>query len=465
MQSLRFLLLDICEDNSHDGIVESIQNAFGGCCVLRVNAFPTNSDEISRSVMLVHSSLAQDFDPLLAIIRRSAKTAPLLGIFCGDEMNSTRIDESLAAGMDDFLVCPLRPVDLVPRVRRLIQPQTEAECSLRARELKARFHLDWIVGESAAWTAVLCKLPKLAASDATILISGETGTGKEVLARAIHQLSSRSKAPFVPINCGAVPESLFENEFFGHMKGAFTDASSSATGLIKEADGGTLFLDEVDALSLSSQVKLLRFLQNQEYRILGSARSMHADVRIIAASNVNLQQQIAAKLFREDLYYRLNVLRLSVPALRARLEDVPTLANHFMALYSGISGRYCSRLTPSALQKLLIYSWPGNVRELEAVIHRAVLTVSSSVIHAADIDLPSLEIAPPSDGNFNKARSQAVLQFERAYLLRLLAECSGNVSQAARRSGKPRRSLQRLLQKHGLTKTSFSSELKIVGRS
>ena len=458
-------MLDICADNPHDGIVELIQNAFNGCCVLRVNAFPTNSDEASRSVVLVHSSLTQDFDPLLTIIRRSAKSAPLLGIFCGDEMNGTRIDESLAAGMDDFLVCPLRPVDLVPRVRRLIQPQTEAECSFRARELKARFHLDWIVGESAAWTAVLCKLPKLAASDATILISGETGTGKEVVARAIHQLSSRSKAPFVPINCGAVPESLFENEFFGHMKGAFTDASSSATGLIKEADGGTLFLDEVDALSLSSQVKLLRFLQNQEYRILGSARSMHADVRIIAASNVNLQQQIAAKLFREDLYYRLNVLRLSVPALRARLEDVPTLANHFMALYSGISGRYCSRLTPSALQKLLMYSWPGNVRELEAVIHRAVLTVSSSVIHAADIDLPSLEIAPPSDGNFNKARSLAVLQFERAYLLRLLAECSGNISQAARRSGKPRRSLQRLLQKHGLTKTSFSSELKIVGRS
>ena len=462
MQSLRFLLLDICEDNPHDGIVELIQNAFNGCCVLRVNAFPTNSDEVSRSVMLVHSSLTQDFDPLLTIIRRSAKSAPLLGIFCSDETNGTRIDELLAAGMDDFLFCPLRPVDLVARVRRLIQPQTEAECSLRARELKARFHLDWIVGESVPWMAVLYKLPKLAASDATILISGETGTGKEVVARAIHQLSSRSKAPFVPINCGAVPESLFENEFFGHMKGAFTDASSSATGLIKEADGGTLFLDEVDALSLSSQVKLLRFLQNQEYRILGSARSMHADVRIIAASNVNLQQQIAAKLFREDLYYRLNVLRLSVPALRARLEDVPTLANHFMALYSGISGHYCSRFTPSALQKLLIYSWPGNVRELEAVIHRAVLTVSSSVIHAADIDLPSLEIAPPSDGNFNKARSQAVLQFERAYLLRLLAECSGNVSQAARRSGKPRRSLQRLLQKHGLTKTNLSFERKIV---
>ena len=461
MQSPRFLLLDICEDNPHDGIVELIQNAFNGCCVLRVNGFPTNSDEASRSVVLVHSSLTQNFDPLLAIIRRSAKSAPLLGIFCSDETNGTGIDELLAAGMDDFLFCPLRPVDLVARVRRLIQPQTEAECSLRARELKARFHLDWIVGESAAWMSVLYKLPKLAASDATILISGETGTGKEVVARAIHQLSSRSKAPFVPINCGAVPESLFENEFFGHTKGAFTDASSSATGLIKEADGGTLFLDEVDALSLSSQVKLLRFLQNQEYRVLGSARSMHADVRIIAATNVNLQQQIAAKLFREDLYYRLNVLRLSVPALRARLDDVPILANHFMALYSGISGRYCSCLTPSALQKLLIYSWPGNVRELEAVIHRAVLTVSSSVIHAADIDLPSLEIAPPSDGNFNKARSQAVLQFERAYLLRLLAECSGNVSQAARRSGKPRRSLQRLLQKHGLTKTHFSSERKM----
>jgi two-component system, NtrC family, response regulator GlrR len=465
MHAPKFLLLDICENKPHDGMVEVIRNAFNGCCVLTTKAFPTNSDEVSRSIVLLHSSLRQNVDGLLATIRRSSKSAPLLGIFCGEETNGTLIDESLAAGMDDFLFCPLRQVDLIPRVRRLVHSHTEAEPSVRARELKASFHLDWIVGESAALMAVVYRVPNLAASDATILISGETGTGKEVLARAIHQLSPRSKALFVPINCGAVPESLFESEFFGHMKGAFTDASSSATGLIKEADGGTLFLDEVDALSLSSQVKLLRFLQNQEYRVLGSARSMHADVRIIAATNVNLQQQIAAKLFREDLYYRLNTLRLSVPALRARLEDVPTLANHFMGLYSGIYQRSCSRLTPSALQKLLIYSWPGNVRELEAVIHRAVLTVSSSVIDAVDIDLPNLEIAPHSEGNFDKARSQAVLQFERAYLLRLLAENSGNVSQAARRSGKPRRSLQRLLQKHGLTKTDFSSEPKTLRRA
>jgi len=464
MHAPKFLLLDICENNPHDGIVEVIQTAFNGCCVLTTRAFPTNSDEVSRTIVLLHSSLRQNVDGLLATIRRSSKSAPLLGIFCGDETSSTLIDESLAAGMDDFLFCPLRQVDLISRVRRLIHPQTEADCSAPARELKGRFHLDWIVGESAALMAVICRLPNLAASDATILISGETGAGKEVLARAIHQLSPRSRAPFVPINCGAVPESLLESEFFGHMKGAFTDASSSTTGLIKEADGGTLFLDEVDALSLSSQVKLLSFLQNQEYRVLGSARSMHADVRIIGASNVNLQQQIAAKLFREDLYYRLNILSLSAPSLRARLEDVPTLANHFIARYSSIYGRSCSRLTPSALQKLLIYSWPGNVRQLQAIIHRAVLTVSSSVIDAIDIDLPSLEIAPQPEDDFNKARSQVVTQFERGYLIRLLSENSGNVSMAARKSGKPRRSLQRLLQKHGLTKTNFLPEPKTPRR-
>ena len=326
-----------------------------------------------------------------------------------------------------------------------------------------------LVGHAPVMGALRAQIRHLAAFDTvgsafvpTVLLHGETGTGKGLVARVIHDSGPRAQGPFLDVNCAAIPETLLEAELFGFEAGAFTDARRPKPGIFQAAAGGTLFLDEIDALSLSSQVKLLRFLQNQEYRVLGSARSMHSDVRIIAATNVNLPQQIAAKLFREDLYYRLNVLRLSVPALRARLEDVPTLANHFMALYSGISGRYCSRLTPSALQKLLIYSWPGNVRELEAVIHRAVLTVSSSVIHAADIDLPNLEIAPPSEASFNKARSQAVLQFERAYLLRLLAECSGNVSQAARRSGKPRRSLQRLLQKHGLTKTNLSFERKIV---
>jgi DNA-binding NtrC family response regulator len=303
---------------------------------------------------------------------------------------------------------------------------------------------------------VLAQLPKIATTDTTVLLTGETGTGKEVIARAIHYQSPRHGQPFIPVNCGALPDHLLENELFGHTKGAFTDASSTEKGLLAEAEGGTLFLDEVDALSAAAQVKLLRMLQDREYRPLGSPKSMRANVRIVAATNTDLRQQVHTGRFREDLYYRLYVLSVRLPSLRERRTDIAQLARHFLVQYGQRHGREELRLAPSAVRKLLAYPWPGNVRELEGVIQRTVLLLSSTVVEAEDLDLPAARVAEVSDtGSLRAAKSQAVEQFEQVYLINLLTAHSGNVTQAAKQAGKDRRTLQRLLRKHGLDRREY----------
>jgi two-component system response regulator AtoC len=253
-----------------------------------------------------------------------------------------------------------------------------------------------------------------------------------------------------------LPDHLCENELFGHAKGAFTDASSAEKGLIAEAEGGTLFLDEIDTLSASAQTKLLRFLQDQEYRPLGSSKGMIADVRIIAATNSDLRQQVRAKQFREDLFYRLNVLSLSIPPLRDNIEDIPLLANHFLARYA--TQYRCGRrqLSSDAMQILIAYPWPGNVRELEGVLQRAVILCSSSILSPSDIDLPGGGQADAGKtGPLRQAKTRTIGQFERAYLIDLLSAHKGNVTHAAKAAGKERRTLQRLLHKYGLERQAF----------
>lgn len=317
-----------------------------------------------------------------------------------------------------------------------------------------------LIGGSEAFLQVTAKIPALAASDATVLISGETGTGKELFALAIHNHSPRKGRPFIPVNCGALPDQLLENELFGHVKGAFTDASSPGLGLLAEAEGGTLLLDEIDSLRPSAQAKLLRFLQDREYRPLGSSKSLKADVRIIAASNADLKRQVQAGLLREDLYHRLNVLTLSIPPLRERLEDISLLAVHFLTRYGTQYGRGSLRLSPSAVQKLLAYHWPGNVRELEGVIQRAVILASTPVIEADHLDLPlSRERQAAGPDSFREAKARAIRQFERAYLTELLVASQGNVSRAAKAARMDRRAFQRLLRRHGLNRLDFQRAL------
>jgi DNA-binding NtrC family response regulator len=288
------------------------------------------------------------------------------------------------------------------------------------------------------------------------LICGETGTGKELFARAIHYHSPRGNKPFIPVNCAALPDHLFENEIFGHIKGAFTDARSAEKGLIAEAEGGTLILDEVDALSPAAQAKLLRFLQNGEYRPLGSSRSVTASVRIIAATNTDLFERVKAKLFREDLYFRLNALSVIIPPLRERMEDIAHLSNHFLTQYAKERNIEQRGISSEALGKLMAYGWPGNVRELESLILRALVLTSSATLQPEDIDLPQ-QTLKSTQGNslLRQAKTSVIQNFELDYLTKLLASHHGNITHAARAAGKQRSALQRLLRKYSINRNSF----------
>ena len=329
-----------------------------------------------------------------------------------------------------------------------------------------------LVGEAPAFRSAIARLPAIARADATVLINGETGTGKELVARAIHYLSERNTGSFTAVNCGSLPDTLLEDEFFGHERGAFTDAKSSRIGLLRQAHGGTLFLDEVDSLSPRAQVALLRVLQDRSYRALGSSEERHADVRIIAASNVDLWPLVTDKTFRSDLYYRLSVLAVTLPPLRERGDDILPLTHHFLLRLTP-ENRGPFRLSADAKDALLAHEWPGNIRELENAVLRAVSLCDTTSITAADLGLsPRRQVRVPDSDVSESARlemmdlsrpfvdlkRETVDAFERAYLTRLMEACGGNVSRAARRAGKERRDVRRLLQKHQLDPRTFAAE-------
>jgi two-component system, NtrC family, response regulator GlrR len=362
--------------------------------------------------------------------------------------------EPLPEDIDDFVVQPFQAGELRTRMARLSAPEPEKPGLAdeeAIREIRSRCRLDMVIGECAALREAICKVPRLGASEANVLVSGETGTGKELFARAVHYASARRDRPFVPVNCGALPDTLFENELFGHEKGAYTDASAAGAGLLGAAHGGSLFLDEVDSLSLASQAKLLRVLQEREYRPLGSQRTLKANVRIIAAANTPVAERVSAREFRADLYYRLNVLALRLPSLAERRSDIPVLARHFLARYSKACRKAVPKLSAEALRRLMEYSWPGNIRELESAIQRAVVLSYAPVLDSDAFDLPPsarkaaaavVEVSRPIEG--------AVYDFEREYLAGLLSSQNGNITRAAKAAGKDRRTFQRLLRRHGI---------------
>lgn len=315
------------------------------------------------------------------------------------------------------------------------------------------------VGDSPAFRRVQSLIRRVAASDVTVLIQGETGTGKELAARAIHYLGVRAGKPFVPINCGAIPDNLVENEFFGHARGAFTGAREHHSGVVASAEGGSLFLDEIECLSLRAQVALLRFLQDQSYRPLGGKQSITGNVRIIAASNTDIVGLVKAGSFRQDLMYRLHIMPLTMPALRERGDDAVLLARYFIRRFADRYGMPEKALDGNSLGSLVSYDWPGNVRELENLIHREFLLASGSELSIDPSGLPSRGQAPvigeampsvPIEVGFRRAKAIAVAEFEKAFLSRALAQSGGNVSVAARMAGKERRAFGKLLKKHGI---------------
>ena len=319
-------------------------------------------------------------------------------------------------------------------------------CQAAAIQDDGKFGLEQFIGKSPAFLAEFNKIPATARCLATVLILGETGTGKEMCARAIHSRSSRSKHPFIPVNCGAFPSDLIENELFGHAAGAFTSATHASRGLVQAANRGTLFLDEIDALPLPAQVKLLRFLQDKEFRPVGASNPGTADVRIIVASNTDLHEEMRMKRFRPDLYYRVNVIVFNLPKLRERAEDIPLLIHHFIDEFTTKAGKAAKMLTPAALKKLLHYQWPGNVRELQKVIERAVVMSGQELLDENDMVL-SESVASSSSSTFQALKAFAIAEFEQQFLKQLLSANEGNVSKAAKSGGMHRKSLQRLIRK------------------
>lgn len=304
-------------------------------------------------------------------------------------------------------------------------------------------------------------IKKLSSCNVNVLIVGESGTGKELAARSIHAQSQRAGRPFVPVNCGAVPENLFENELFGHAKGAFTDACVPRRGVVSEAEGGTLFLDEIGVISPFIQVKLLRLLQEKEYKPLGDCKNYSADIRIIAATNQDLQELMATGKFREDFFYRINIVSIEIPPLRKRKEDIPILVEHFFEKYSHEYNRPVPAITPGAMKALVAFPWPGNIRELENKIQQIIVLSTRKVITEEDLGLYHLESKPGKEvvkpGNFNKAKAKIIHDFEKQYLTKLLKEFNGDVVAAADCAGKSRTAFWNLLKKREIHPRSFRS--------
>ena len=358
-------------------------------------------------------------------------------------------------GAYDFIEKPLSLEKTVLAVRNALDRQRlELENRALRQTLEQRYE---IVGESPVIHALRAQIQSAAPSHGRVLIRGESGTGKELIARAIHRQSLRADKPFVEVNCAAIPEELIESELFGHEKGAFTGATTKRRGKFELADGGTIFLDEVGDMSLKTQAKVLRVLQEQTFERVGGTEILTVDVRVIAASNKALEEEIQKGSFREDLFYRLNVIPFEILPLRERKEDIPLLATYFLHLFSEEYGKREKNLSPEALDLLLQHPWPGNVRELRNVMERMVIMVPQDTIQ--DFDLaPSLRARPgaaaeaPSepatewDGTLREAREQ----FERQYILRRLGETHWNITRTAERLGIERSNLHRKLKAYGI---------------
>jgi DNA-binding NtrC family response regulator len=315
-----------------------------------------------------------------------------------------------------------------------------------------------LLGESPIFRETLRIIERIAGVDATVLIQGETGTGKELAARALHYLSPRHEFPFIPVNCGALPDNLLESELFGHERGAFTDAKKASRGLVAQAEGGTLLLDEVEAMTPRAQVVLLRFLQDHTYRPVGGRQTSSGDLRIVASSNVDLEEMVRRGQFRRDLLFRFGILTVTMPPLRERGHDAVLLAEHFLDRFATQYERPRKHLHAKSVTWLLSYDWPGNIRELENLMLRGFLLADGEVIQIgatqqSDAAFSRIDV----DDTFKSAKARAIAQFEKNYLRHLLTEACGNVSLAARMSHKDRSTLNKLVKKHGLASDRFRS--------
>lgn len=352
--------------------------------------------------------------------------------------------EAVKSGAEEYVPKPFTDDELLAAVRRVLGKlaQRRQAAAVPARKPGSTYGL---IGESRPMQKVFAAIRKASSTSATVLITGESGSGKELVARAIHYSSARASAPFVPVNCGGIPESLLESELFGYVRGAFTGAQESRAGFFQTADGGTIFLDEIAETSIAMQVKLLRVLQDKEVRMVGDSRTRKVDVRIVAATNKNLQSLIQSRMFREELYYRINVVSIEVPPLRARGGDIPLLVRHFAEKFAGELGKAVPTFSEKAMAAMQNYAWPGNARELENAVQRIVVMNDDQVIEVPDL---------PSFARFSALRTTGVdrtlAEVEADHIRNVLANAGANKTRAAQILGIDRKTLRKKIVEHHL---------------
>ena len=371
--------------------------------------------------------------------------------------------EATRKGAFDYIAKPFRKERILLTLRRALEWQAMARENVALRQsIEQQMALPSIIGSSPAMMSILNRIKQVAKSMATILIQGESGTGKELVAKAIHAYSDRREKPLMTIDCTAIPEQIIESELFGHKKGAFTSAWNDKKGLVDKANQGTLFLDEVGELNTVMQAKLLRLLQEGEYKPVGGLNTKHADIRFVAATNHDIKQRIAEKKFREDLFYRLNVICFRLPALRERREDIPLLVRHFLEKYSKLNNKEIRDIEPKAISMLMAREWPGNVRQLENVIERGVILCQSDRIRLEDLMPERTDSRPLPYFNeavyrlpFREAKEAVIKAFHRQYIQAILQQNRGNISKAADQAGVQRQYLHRVMKHENIDAEEF----------
>lgn len=361
--------------------------------------------------------------------------------------------EAMRKGAYSYITKPFNNEDLSLHIKNALEKQKlTREIEHLRKQIDEQHNFKPIIGNNKRIQEILEQVSKIAKTDCTVSIYGESGTGKELIARSIHHTSNRSKGPFIATNCGAIPEGLLENELFGHIRGAYTDAHESKEGLFMQAGGGTIFLDEISTTSPALQIKLLRVLQEREIKPIGGTKSIKINVRVIVASNVDLQKAVNDGTFREDLFYRIHVVPIYIPPLRERKDDIPLLATYFMTEFCKVLKKDIQGFTPAALQRMLLYDWPGNIRELQNKVEYAVIMTNTSIITPDDLFANTNTLK----NTFNSYKD-AKERFEREYTENLLKISNGNVSSAAKMAKRYRADIYKLIKKYNLNPDDYKN--------
>jgi two-component system, NtrC family, response regulator AtoC len=441
------LLIVDDEKPTRDGLRAALEDHYEVWVAEDAKAAAGVLEEQDFAVLLTDFRLPQE-DGMKLIARAKSLPKPPICILMTAYGSEELAVEAMKHGADDYIAKGRLQIDeLELRIARALrQQQLEAENTSLRQQLQSKFGLEHIVGESPAMQEVFDTVRQVAPARTTVLLLGESGTGKELVARALHQLSPRAQGPMVSVHCAALSATLLESELFGHEKGAFTGAHEKRIGRFEQAQGGTLFLDEIGEIDAAVQVKLLRFLGERSFERVGSNKTLTADVRVIAAKNKNLEEQVKAGKFREDLFFRLAVVQIVLPPLRARPGDIPLLATEFLKEFAAENDKKVNDFTPEALEALMNYAWPGNVRELRTAIEHAVVLTRGEKIGLRDWP-PALRSAMTggSPARWLAQPDLTVAEAEKQLIVRALKECAGNRTETAKRLGMSRRTLHRKL--------------------